>query len=188
MTAMPQAPLPRRKPVRVSLRSLAHLAAQAEQRDAMRALERSGNPTGPWTFTLGMLPPGVNHMYAHLPGGKLALTAEALNFRDTAQIAANRAGFRRDRHALYTVEITFFVPTWSHDVDGPLKAALDALFGSRGDNRVVSLLPVKVVTPDLRDTLVTIRVMPEDAYRELVAFSCNALRTQQQKERQATQP
>lgn len=112
-----------------------------------------------WTFTVEDLPPGVNHMYrlTQNPGGK-ALTTEAKRIRRQFSDAAFLAGFEaRGAPACYAVWVTFTMPGWSMDIDSPLKALLDSVFGSRADHRIVKLSVLKRVKRGERATEVVIQ-------------------------------
>ena len=90
-----------------------------------------------WAFRLP-LPPNQNHMYIPVRGGAKVLTAEARQFRKDVAVLLPR-GFRPSLERRYSVMVWFHFPSDRFDIDGCLKALLDACFGSRADHRVYSL-------------------------------------------------
>ena len=96
-----------------------------------------------WAFRLP-LPPSVNHMYIPVRGGSKVLTAEARQFRKDCAVLMPR-DFRPSIERRYSVMVWFVFPTDAWDIDGCLKALLDACFGSRLDHRVMSLVARKAV-------------------------------------------
>lgn len=121
-----------------------------------------------WTFTLPMLPPGVNHMYrlTEARGGK-ALTDSAKELRAHFAAKARATGFVPDLKAQYGVRVTFTMPDWGGDIDGPVKALLDAIFVPPGrkqawDHRIVRLEVDKRVERGIRQTDVTIWQLAPD--------------------------
>lgn len=111
---------------------------------------------GPWRFCLRFIPPGVNHQYVAIGNGKKALTQEAKDLRTLIASAVDGTGFVPRRDASYGVRVVFVMPGWSQDIDSPLKAMLDAVFGARGDHRVVRLEVEKRVVRGVRRTEVEI--------------------------------
>lgn len=109
-----------------------------------------------WWFAFDDLPPNVNHQYVNRRGGRKALTAKARAQREAIAIAAGATGFRVRPTAVYAVRVAFIFPSWQHDLDGPLKSLLDAIFGTRWDHRVVRLEADKIVEPGTRYTEVEI--------------------------------
>lgn len=122
-----------------------------------------------WHLSLPILPVGVNHQYQPIlgrrgavSGYRLALTSEAQRTRMAIALQARAVGFvpRADRY--YAVRIRFTFPTWQHDLDGPIKPLLDALFGSRADHRVVRIEAEKRVSPHEHGTEVWIEEWPHE--------------------------
>ena len=110
-----------------------------------------------WHFVLPLLPPSVNHAY--LPNGKGGryMTTEARSARSTFTLAALAAGFRSNVAATYRVELSFTMPDWALDLDGPVKLALDAMFAEgHHDHRIIRLLVRKAVAPGVSRTEVWI--------------------------------
>ena len=101
------------------------------------------------------LPPNTNHMYFPVRGGGKVLTAEARQFRKDVAVLLPR-DFRPTITARYSVMVWFTFPTDAWDIDGCLKALLDACFGSRLDHRVYSLVCRKRV--DKSDPHTTVRI------------------------------
>ena len=115
-------------------------------------------PSAVW-FSLEYLPPNVNHQYVHLSGGRKALTKEARAARADIAKAAELAGFRLNKAAVYAVRVVFIFPRWGADLDGPIKSLIDSVFGTRWDHRVVRLEAEKRVEPGVRYTEVEITEM-----------------------------
>lgn len=97
-----------------------------------------------WTLRLP-LPPNQNHMYIPIRGGGKALSAAAREFRAEASAIAAGAGFAPSLRSTYSVMAWLTFPTASWDIDGCVKALLDALFSARCDHRVYSLTVRKAV-------------------------------------------
>lgn len=114
-----------------------------------------------WAFQFDFLPPSVNHMYQAIGGGRKALTSDARQLRDSITILARRAGFEPQLGKCYAVRLRFTMPGWSGDIDGPVKAACDSIFGSRSDHRIVRLEVEKRVERGVRRTAVMIAEVPE---------------------------
>jgi hypothetical protein len=125
-----------------------------------------------WSFSLPILPPGVNHMYriTEARGGK-ALTAEAKDLRRHFTHKARATGFVPDLKGLYGVRVTFTMPGWSGVIDGPVKALLDSIFLPPGgkqawDHRIVRLEVGKRVEKGVTQTDVTIwEIQPVEGRR-----------------------
>jgi Holliday junction resolvase RusA-like endonuclease len=126
-----------------------------------------------WSFSLPILPPGVNHQYRLTEdrGGKV-LTKEAKELRSHFTAKARSVGFVPDLRAQYGVRVTFTMPGWSQDIDGPVKALLDSIFlpdtggKTAWDHRIVELQVTKNVEPKMHQTDVTIyEVCPPDGRR-----------------------
>lgn len=114
-------------------------------------------PLRTWHIQLPAVPVGVNSQYrprsrgrGELTGG-LWLTREAKRIRELLRLQANALRFTPRLDRSYRVRITYVVPSWHHDIDGPVKGTLDALFwfsrpGDR-DHRIVRLEVTKCVNP-----------------------------------------
>lgn len=106
-----------------------------------------------YRFTVPILPPGVNHQYRMTERrGAKALTALAIDLRKHFTIGAQRVGFEPRLDRTYHVAVGFTMPGWSQDIDGPVKALLDAVFTAPGhtnawDHRITDLHVTKEVKP-----------------------------------------
>ena len=124
-----------------------------------------------WHFTLPFIPPGVNHQYRPTErNGRKVLTEDAKALREHITVIARRAGFEPDIEAEYGVRVTFTFGAWTPDIDGPIKALLDAVFRAPGqdnawDHRIVRLEADKRVERGQRQTDVTVwEVSPPPVY------------------------
>ena len=109
------------------------------------------------SLAIDLLPVSLNHQYQRGPGkSKLHLTDEARSIRDAFTIEANLQHFRARKDRYYEVEVTFTFPEWSMDSDNYLKPLMDALFGTRGDHRIVRHHVKKRVMPGTSSTVVSV--------------------------------
>ena len=122
------------------------------------------DPVGPWLIALDFLPPSVNHSHHNLQGRR-ALTEAACNARDAIAAETQLAAFSPAVGLFYAVAIVFTFPTWAHDIDGPIKPLLDAVFGPRWDHRIVRLEVAKLVRRQEYAALVRIERCGEDGGR-----------------------
>lgn len=99
------------------------------------------------------LPPGINHSYRIVRSGqarRLAASASLAQFKQDAGLLLAQSGLPdarllaaiRREHSPLSVELAFFVACLlRRDIDGPVKAAIDAAFSYLGlnDNLVTEL-------------------------------------------------
>ena len=103
-------------------------------------------PPSVWSLDLPFLPASTNHRTGRRKGKDgLYVTSEAASKESRIRGEMLALGFKADLKKTYELEIVFHMPTWSHDIDGPIKATLDSVMGSRNDHRVTKLTVTKLV-------------------------------------------
>ncbi len=123
---------------------------------AQAATRLTAASNGPWTMTAPCLPPAINHYYSVGANGKRYITEDGRSQRDAFQAWVNTMHFTPDLKKSYELYLAFTVPTWTLDIDSMVKVAMDCIFGSRADHRVVLLLVQKFVVPKGEQTYVTV--------------------------------